>query len=61
MKKKKKSLIGYLDRQSVKEWGDKLCNAYCMPAVCIEPFEDANIKVRITIEEISGSESEDGL
>ena len=52
MKKKKKSLIGYLDRQSVKEWGDKLCNAYCMPAVCIEPFEDANIKVRITIEEI---------
>ncbi len=51
-KSKKKSLVGYLDRQSLKEWGDKLCNAFCMPAVCIEPYGEAKIKVRITIEKI---------
>ena len=49
---KKKSLVGYLDKQSIKEWGDKLCNAFCMPAVCIKPSGSSRTKVRITIEEL---------
>ena len=47
-----KSLVGYLDKQGIETWGDILCNAFCMPAVCIESYEDANIKVRITLEVI---------
>jgi hypothetical protein len=48
----KKILIGYLTKEEIKKWGDKLCNAFCMPALCIIPYEDSNIKVRITLEEV---------
>lgn len=42
-----KEIIGYLDKQDLENWGDKLCNAYCMPCLKIKPYGDANIKVRM--------------
>ncbi len=53
MSKKKKTVVeGYIDEEDVRNWGDVLCNAYCMPAVCIKPRGNSIIKVRITFEEI---------
>ena len=50
---KKQVINAYLDRESIETWGDKLCNAYCMPAVMIKPYGEAIIPVRITIEELT--------
>jgi hypothetical protein len=53
--KGKKSLVGYLSRREFEEVGtvgSKLCNAFCMPALCIKPYGDAKIKVRYTFEEL---------
>lgn len=50
--KNKKVISAYLDEEQIKTWGDKCCNAYCMPAVMIKPYGDATIKVRITMERV---------
>ncbi len=47
-----KIIEGYLTKEDIKQWGDKLCNAYCMPAICIKPYGEAKYKVRIILEKI---------
>lgn len=49
-KRIRKMVIGYLDKEDLKNWGDILCNAHCMPAVCVKPYGKANIEVTITLE-----------
>jgi hypothetical protein len=45
-----KSIVGYLSRKDVKDIGQRFCNAFCMPALCIKPIGHARIKVRYTFE-----------